>query len=92
MFTRLVQPQFLHLSLSLVVDTPGSLGEGNSRGSVEEAGGCPEPVSMPTSVPRWKKSSEGLGTSHSLIPLPGSGDRQTGKWSLKEQILDSEVA
>lgn len=34
----------------------------------------------------------GARNVRSLIPLPGSGDRQTGKWSLKKQILGSEVA
>lgn len=88
--TSLWHPLFLHLSLSLVVDTRESLGEwgmGTPRGSMKEKGGSPEWVFMAPTVRRRKKSSEKLGTLS-----PGSGDLQTGKWSLEEQIPCSEVA
>lgn len=67
---------------------------GTPRRSMEEEGGSPERVFMAPTVPRWKKSREELGTPYprASIPLPGSGDQQTGKWSLEEQIFCSDVA
>jgi hypothetical protein len=62
---------------------------------MEEEGGSPERVFMTPTVPPWKKSREELGPPpppRASIPLPGSGDLQTGKWSLEEQIFCSEVA
>lgn len=88
--TSLWHPLFLHLSLSLVVDTRESLGEwgmGTPRGSMKEEGGSPEWVFMAPTLRHRKKSIEKLGTLS-----PGSGDLQTGKWSLEEQIPCSEVA
>lgn len=48
---------------------------------------------MLTSVPCLEEIQRGVrNVPRAPIPLLGFGDLQTGKWSLKEQILRSEVA